>query len=110
MNPARDFKGTALAGIAAFLGTDVGNELRVFILDQLEARRRRAQGLPAPEKRIYLQTLGEHNVPTNALIALLLASRAERRRPLYAFVIGALLTVLIGDRFDRILRVSVNGG
>jgi hypothetical protein len=88
---------------AARMGTSVGKELRSLILDQKEAQRLRAQGLPEPEKRIYFQTIGQNAVLTTSIAATILALCAKRRRPLAAFVIGVLLTLLVGDRFDQML-------
>ena len=100
----RDIKSLISVGIAAQAGSSVGNELGAFVRDQMEARRRREQGLPEMEKRIYLQTLGANSVTTTTIIATVLALRAQRRRPLWGFVIAVVLTALIGDRFDRLLK------
>jgi hypothetical protein len=89
--------------VAASVGSSIGNELHALTLDQLEARRRRAQGLPEMERRIYFQTIGKGSVATTTLVAIFLALRAERRRALWAFAIAVLLTTLVGDRFDRML-------
>lgn len=102
-----NIKSVFLVSIAAQVGSSVGNELGAFVRDQLEARRRREQGLPEMEKRIYLQTLGANGVATTTVVATALALRAERRRPLWGFVIAVILTALIGDRFDRLLAPKV---
>jgi hypothetical protein len=105
----KNIKSVVLVSIAAQAGSSVGNELRAFVLDQLEARRRREQGLPEMERRIYLQTLGSNGVATTTVIATALALRAERRRPLWGFLIAVVLTALIGDRFDRLLTPKAEG-
>jgi hypothetical protein len=105
-----NIKSVVLVSIAAQAGSSVGNELGAFVRNQLEARRRREQGLPEVEKRIYLQTLGSNGVATTTVVATALALRAERRRPLWGFVIAVVLTALIGDRFDRLLMPKVPGG
>jgi hypothetical protein len=103
MSSERNIKTFLSVASAASMGTSLGRELRAFILDQMEARRRREQGLPELEKRIYLQTLGSGSMGATGLLATLLAMRAERRRPLRAFLIGLLLATLVGDHFDRCL-------
>jgi hypothetical protein len=102
-------KSVVLVSIAAQAGSSVGNELGAFVRDQLEARRRREQGLPEMEKRIYLQTLGDKGVATTTMVATALALRAERRRPLWGFLIAVVLTAVIGDRFDRLLMPKAPG-
>jgi hypothetical protein len=89
--------------MAAVSGASVGNELGAFIRDRSEARRLRAQGLPEPEQRIYLQSLGQNAPATPTLVAMILAFLAPRRRPLWAFMIAAVLAALVGNRFDRML-------
>lgn len=98
-------KSLASVSIAAFIGSSVGNELGAYVRDQLEARRRREQGLPETEQRIYLQTLAAEGVTTTALVATVLALRAPRRRPLRAFLLAVLFTAVVGDRFDQMLRL-----
>ena len=93
---------------AARMGTSVGKELRSLILDQREAQRLRAQGLPEPEKRVYFRTVGQDAVLTTSIAAVILTLSAKRRRPLVAFVIGVLLTLLVGDRFDRMLLPALH--
>lgn len=89
--------------MAAVSGASVGNELGAFIRDRSEARRLRAQGLPEPEQRIYLQSLGQNAPTTPTLVAMILAFLAPRRRPLWAFLIAAVVAALVGNRFDGIL-------
>jgi len=103
MSSERNIKTFLSVASAASMGTSLGRELRAFILDQMEARRRRDQGLPELEKRIYLQTLRPGSMTPTGLVAAILAMRAEQRRPLRAFLIGFLLAMLVGDRFDRLL-------
>jgi hypothetical protein len=91
-----------LVNIAVVFGSSVGNELGAFVRDELEARRRRTQGLPEPERRVYLQTLGQNAPATATLAATVLAQRASQRRPLWGFMLGVLLAALISDRFDRV--------
>ena len=89
--------------MAAVSGASVGNELGAFIRDRSEARRLREQGLPEPEQRIYLQALGQNAPAAPTLVAMILAFLAPRRRPLWAFMIAAVLAAWVGGRFDGIL-------
>ena len=108
MSSKDDVKGLILVGLASSAGSSVGGELRAFVMDQREARRCREQGLPEPERRVYLQTLGDGAIASTTIAATFLALRLKQRRVAGAFLIALLLTLLVGDRFDRALCITLN--
>jgi hypothetical protein len=103
MDVGRKVASVLAVNMAAVSGASVGNELGAFVRDQLEARRLRDQGLPEPEKRVYLQTLGQNAPATVTLVAMGIGLLAPRRRPLWAFTTAAVLAALVGNRFDGVL-------
>jgi|GEM_PF-2604975 hypothetical protein len=96
MSVLRKFSGLFLIGGAALLGNCVGDSLRAMTSGEPTHR----LGLTHTTDDGQL-AIGLNIALTNFVPALLLALLAGKPRILYAFVSGAIISVLLGDSYER---------
>lgn len=97
----RGIGGTLLVAAAALAGNWVGGSVRAATTGDGGQRMNLVHATPDGQTVIGLNV-----VLTNFLPALLLALLAGKPRTLYAFVSGAVISALIGDTYERALRLG----